>query len=81
MTRIVEHAHGSPLDLLQGRGKQPCCKAPCPFRSVAGLKAGQGLCPYHWNEYANGKAWADKCHPDYATFAALARRLKENSTP
>lgn len=41
-----------------GAGRQPC--RHCRWRSVPGLRKGQGLCPYHWAVSAYGQAWADK---------------------
>lgn len=35
------------------------CK--CGKRSIPGLVPGVALCQYHYNVYAYGKEWADKC--------------------
>lgn len=50
---------------LDGKGRQPCCMAPCPFWSVAGLETGQGLCPFHFAAYKWGLKWAMRCYPAY----------------
>lgn len=42
---------------VDGCGRQPC--RHCPRRSVGGLVAGQGLCPYHWAVRTWGQVWAD----------------------
>lgn len=51
---------------LDGTSRQNCVQRPCPFRSISGLRRGQGLCPYHWAVGVWGKAWADQCFPNYA---------------
>lgn len=50
-------------EILDGKGRQQCCKRPCPYQSVRGLRRGQGLCPFHWAERTWGKDWARKCYP------------------
>lgn len=44
----------------QGNGRQPCVH--CTLRSIAGMKKGQGLCPYHWAVQAWRKTWADSLY-------------------
>jgi hypothetical protein len=41
-----------------GKGRQKCVH--CPEQSIPGMRLGQGLCQYHWDVYAFGKAWADQ---------------------
>jgi len=56
---------GNPGNALDGRGRQPCCKVPCGYRSLRGIRKGEGLCPYHWAVVVWGQAWGDSCFPGW----------------
>lgn len=44
---------------------KPCTVPGCTHRSVPGLNAGSGFCPYHWAVEKWGRAWADRCYPAF----------------
>lgn len=46
-----------------GRGKQKC--RYCKSTSVAGLSAGNGLCPYHFLKMLWGPDWAAQQYPEH----------------
>jgi len=48
---------------LDGLGKQKCTR--CEHRSVTGLKAGHGKCPYHFAQGTWGRKWASEFYPNH----------------
>lgn len=58
--RIEADAQRERVSRPHGRGRQRCTH--CELRSVAGLRRGQGLCPYHFTEATLGRELASELH-------------------